>query len=85
VGWAFVTEHWEAILSRFPDNSIPRMLEGITGIIDPTLAPAIHQFLDSQPVPQGEKQIAQARERLDINIAFAQRVGASLAEELARS
>lgn len=85
VAWTFVTEHWEAILSRFPDNSIPRMLEGITGIADPTLAPAIHQFLDSHPVPQGEKQIAQARERLDINVAFAQRVGGSLAEELTRS
>jgi puromycin-sensitive aminopeptidase len=79
----FITEHWEAILSRFPDNSIPRMLEGITGIVDATLAPAIHGFLDTHPIPQGEKQIAQARERLDINVAFAQRVGGSLAKELA--
>jgi puromycin-sensitive aminopeptidase len=85
LAWAFVTERWETILSRFPDNSIPRMLEGITGIVDGSLAPSIHTFLDTHPVPQGEKQIAQARERLDINVSFADRVRADLPSQLAQA
>jgi puromycin-sensitive aminopeptidase len=83
--WEFVTAQWDTLVSRFPSNSIPRMLEGIAGVVDPELAPAIHQFLAAHPIPQGEKQIAQARERLDINVAFGQRVRATLADELAKA
>jgi puromycin-sensitive aminopeptidase len=83
--WEFVTAQWDTLVSRFPSNSIPRMLEGIAGVVDPELAPAIHQFLTAHPIPQGEKQIAQARERLDINVAFGQRVRATLADELAKA
>jgi puromycin-sensitive aminopeptidase len=85
LAWDFVTERWETILARFPDNSIPRMLDGISGIVDAALAPAIRAFLSAHPVPQGEKQIAQASERLDINVAFAQRIGADLVQELTRA
>ncbi len=80
--WEFLTGRWEDLVARFPRNSIPRMLEAVAAIADPDLAPAIHRFLDDHPVPQGERQLAQARERLDINVAFGQRVGSSLAGEL---
>jgi hypothetical protein len=71
-------------VARFPRNSIPRMLEAVAAIADAELAPAIHQFLDAHPVPQGERQLAQARERLDINVAFGQRIAPNLATELSR-
>jgi puromycin-sensitive aminopeptidase len=80
--WDFLEERWETITTRFPDNSIPRMLEGITGITDPALARRIHAFLDAHPVPQGEKPLAQSRERLDINVRFRERFAPSLASEL---
>ena len=80
--WEFLTGRWEDLVARFPRNSIPRMLEAVSAIADPDLAPAIHRFLDDHPVPQGERQLAQASERLDINVAFGQRVGSSLAGEL---
>jgi puromycin-sensitive aminopeptidase len=82
LAWEFLTERWDDLVARFPRNSIPRMLEAIAGIADPDLAPAIHQFLDAHPVPQGERQLAQARERLDINVAFGRRISSSLATEL---
>jgi puromycin-sensitive aminopeptidase len=82
LAWDFIETHWETITSRFPDNSIPRLLEGIGGITDPSLAGRIHRFLDAHPVPQGKKQLDQSRERLDINVAFRQRIAASLAKEL---
>ncbi len=81
-GWEFLTGRWDDLVARFPRNSIPRMLEAVAAIADPELAPAIHQFLDAHPVPQGERQLAQARERLDINVAFGERVRGTLASEL---
>jgi aminopeptidase N len=82
LAWEFLVERWDDLVTRFPRNSIPRLLEAVGTIADPQLAPSIHQFLDAHPVPQGERQVAQARERLDINVAFGQRVAPILASEL---
>jgi puromycin-sensitive aminopeptidase len=82
LAWPFLTEQWEGLLARFPANSIPRLLEAVAALADAELAPDIHRFLDSHPVPQGEQQVAQARERLDVNVAFAERVGPALTAEL---
>jgi len=80
---AFIEDHWDALIDRFPDNSIDRMLDGIAALADPDLAPRIHRFLDAHPVPQAAKQIAQARERLDINVAFRRRIESDLASLMA--
>ncbi len=84
LAWRFLMEHWDQVLGRFPSNSIPRMLDAVSGLADGELAPEVHAFLDSHPVPQGQLQVAQARERFDINVAFAARVGAELAGDLSR-
>ncbi len=81
LAWRFLEEHWETVTARFPSNSLPRMLEGITALADPDLAADIHAFLDAHPLPQ-EKLVAQCRERLDINVAFRQRVADRLVETL---
>jgi len=67
--WAWVTEHWNEANARFPSNSISRMLGGIRAMDDATLADQIEAWLDDHPVPQGEKQLQQARERLRVNVA----------------
>jgi hypothetical protein len=59
--------------ARFPDNSIPRMLDAIAHVVDPGLAHRIHAFLAEHPVPQ-EKLVDQSLEKLDNNGAFATRV-----------
>ncbi|MDP9074312.1 MAG: ERAP1-like C-terminal domain-containing protein, partial [Actinomycetota bacterium] len=84
LAWEFLEQRWAAVTSRFPDNSIPRMLDGIASITDAGLAVAIHAFLDAHPIPQ-QKLLAQALERLDINVAFAGRVGGELPGALARA
>jgi puromycin-sensitive aminopeptidase len=80
--WTFIERHWDTITKRFPDNSIGRMLEGVAAVADPELAPRAHRFLEGHPVPQAEKQVAQARERMDINVAFRRRVEGELAPVL---
>jgi puromycin-sensitive aminopeptidase len=81
LAWPFIEEHWDSIRTRFPDNSIPRMLESISAITDPELAPRIHAFLEANPVPQ-KKLVAQSLEKLDNNVAFAERVGPTLPDAL---
>ncbi|HWH34118.1 MAG TPA: M1 family metallopeptidase [Acidimicrobiales bacterium] len=82
--WAFLEEHWGAVTARFPDNSIPVMLGGITGLSTPELAPRVASFLDDHPVPQGALSVAQHRERLAVNVALREREADRLTRWLAR-
>ena len=82
VAWAFVEEHWEAILGRFPDNTISSMLGGITALSTPEQAERVEAFLDDHPVPQGARTITQHRERLRVNVALRARESGRVAEWL---
>jgi puromycin-sensitive aminopeptidase len=77
LAWPFIQQHWDTIRSRFPGNSIPRMLEAMSSVTDAALARAIHAFLDEHPVPQ-ETLVAQSLEKLDNSVAFADRVAPDL-------
>jgi puromycin-sensitive aminopeptidase len=71
--WRWIEEHWDELRQRFPSKLLPRMLEGITALVDPEVAAEVHRFLDAHPVPGGDLLIGQTRERLDVNVAFRQR------------
>ena len=74
--WAFVRDNWAAITERFPDNAIPRMLEGIVGLSTPMLADDIVAFFApgaGHDLPQGAKQLSQHLERLAVHRAFRER------------
>ena len=80
--WDFVTTNWDDLDERFPSNSIPRMLSGVTALDEPDLVEAVASFLDDHPIPQAGKQVDQHLERQRINAAFrareAERLTASL-------
>ena len=77
--WAFLTDHWDDLAGVFPSNSLARMLEGVVALDRPEPAADVHRFLDAHPVPQGAKQVAQHRERLDVNVALRRRAAEALA------
>ncbi|MGH9123886.1 MAG: M1 family metallopeptidase [Acidimicrobiales bacterium] len=77
LAWRFVEAHWDEMLTRFPDNSIPRMIDAIANVVDAELAVRILAWLDHHPAPQ-PKIIAQAREKMGNNLAFARREAAGL-------
>ena len=68
-GWAFMKEHWDTMLRQYPDNSIPRMCEGIIGLATAELAADVEEFFGKHPVKQGTKQMEQHLERLRIAVA----------------
>jgi puromycin-sensitive aminopeptidase len=84
--WAFVKERWEELLGRLPDNTIPRMTEGVSALWRPSeLAADVHAFFADHPLRSGQRTLQQTLERLDVNQAFAAREGPGLGAMLERA
>jgi puromycin-sensitive aminopeptidase len=82
LAWSFVTEHWDELNERFPSNSIVRMLSGIRTLTEPEVADAVYAFFEIHEVPQGDKQLAQHLERLEVGVALRARDAETLAHHL---
>ncbi|CAN5826440.1 M1 family metallopeptidase [soil metagenome] len=82
LAWAFVKDRWEALNTRFPSNSIVRMLEGIRALSTPGLAADVEEFFTHHEVPQGARTLTQHVERLRVNVALREREAEDLAASL---
>ena len=66
--WAFMKARWDEMLRQYPDNSIPRMCEGIIGLATVELEADARDFFAKRPVKQGQKQLEQHLERLRVAV-----------------
>jgi puromycin-sensitive aminopeptidase len=81
--WTRLTETWDAVLERFPKNAAPRIVEGITALCgDAEFAERAIAFLHDNPLSSSPRRVAQAIERLGINVAFGTRERTGLVESL---
>jgi puromycin-sensitive aminopeptidase len=71
--WPFLKTHWAEMVRQYPDNSIPRMCEGIIGLVSRELEADVRAFFASHPVKQGAKQMEQHLERLHIAVLCKER------------
>ncbi|HWH77339.1 MAG TPA: ERAP1-like C-terminal domain-containing protein, partial [Candidatus Binatus sp.] len=71
--WSFLKRNWENMLRQYPDNSIPRMCEGIIGLATAELEIDVKEFFNQHPVKQGSKQMEQHLERLRVAVACRER------------
>ncbi len=78
LAWNHIKSSWEYIRSKYPDNSIARMLEGMTALVCPDMEKDVLQFLKDNPVKQGGKTIDQHLERLHVAVKFKEREGKNL-------
>ncbi len=84
--WQHIEDHWEEIIERFPDNAIPRMLEGVRSLVgDLGLSKRVQGFLLAHPLPSGKKSIEQSIERLQVNTAFMLKQGPGLSNAISRA
>lgn len=67
--WSFLKARWDDMVRLYPDNSIPRMCEGIIGLVTPELEADVQDFFGKHPVKQGTKQMDQHLERLRVALA----------------
>lgn len=71
--WKFLKENWETLLEKFPDNTVPRMLSGISALVSEEsygLENEVRDFLKNHKIASGEKSIQQTLERYSVNLAF---------------
>jgi hypothetical protein len=73
-----VADRWDDLGERYPDNAIPRLLEGIQNIGDPAVADAIDTFFETHSVPQAGQSLFQHLERMRVSVALRARLGAAL-------
>jgi len=66
--WWFLKVHWDEMLRQYPDNSIPRMCEGVVGLVTEELEEDVREFFAQHPVKQGTKQMEQHLERLRVAV-----------------
>ena len=71
--WSFLKTHWNDMNRQYPDNAIPRMCEGVIGLVTPELEKNVINFFSAHPVKQGSKQIEQHLERLRVSVACQER------------
>lgn len=82
--WEFVKKNWEEIHQKYPDNSIPRLLEGITALVDGALEKDVVEFIKKHPVKAGAKTVDQHLERLHVAVKFKAREAKALKETFAK-
>ncbi len=81
--WERVTENWDTMLDRFPKNAPPRILETLPALCaDADFAERAIAFLHEHPLASGPRRVDQSVERLRVNVAFAARERAGLADSL---
>lgn len=77
--WKNLKTHWDDLVQAIPTMMVRSVLAGLPALSEPELAEEIHAFFAETEVVGGEKALAQTLENLDVNVAWAQRDGASLA------
>lgn len=80
--WDFIAQRWEVLIERFPANSIVRMLAGVATIGDRSWAGAVEAFMQTHPVPQGEKTMAQNLERMGNRVRVRERESERFSRDL---
>ena len=71
--WVFVRDRWDDIRGRFSASLIPRLLDGITWLVDDASVADVPRFLAEHPVPEGTRVIAQHLERQRVHRALVDR------------
>jgi hypothetical protein len=74
LAWRWVEQQWDQLQERLPPSLVARIFEGITALVDPEVAQAVHAFTASHDLPLAGPRVDQLLERMDINVALAGRL-----------
>ncbi len=80
--WSWIEANQERIVARFPRNLLIRLLDGVVGFVDRDLVATVHAFFATTDLPVGGARVAQLEERMDVNVAFGERVRPEIATTL---
>ena len=81
--WRAFSARYDEAINRFPAGRTASAAVGVSTLFaNGALAGEVRAFHTAHPLSAGQRQVEQALERLDINVAFAHRVGGTLTEQL---
>ena len=80
LAWEAIEAHWQEMLVRWPPKIMHRTLESLPALVaaGESMAERVESWLDAHPMTRGSRQVAQSRERLEVNLAFKRRTAALL-------
>ncbi len=68
--WAFLRDHWDQALDRFPSNTIVRMVDSVSTLSTPEQVDDTVAFFAEHPIEQATKTLEQILERQQVNTRF---------------
>jgi puromycin-sensitive aminopeptidase len=80
--WEFFQKNWDKFIEQYPQNTIPRMSEGVTYLVDPVIEKQVIEFFKNHKVKQGGKTIDQHLEKLHVAVLFKQREASNIASAI---
>ncbi len=83
--WQFVRQRWDEANTRFPSNTIVRMVDSVKLLTEPEVAADVQAFFAEHPIEQAAKTLDQILERQRVNVALRARERDRLAEALSGS
>ena len=83
--WQFVRQHWDEANTRFPSNTIVRMVDSVKVLTEPEVVADVQAFFAEHPIEQAAKTLDQILERQRVNVALRAREHDRLAEALTGS
>jgi puromycin-sensitive aminopeptidase len=78
--WRFVREHWSELGTRFPANTIVRMIDPVKLLIRPEQQLDVAGFFAEHAIPQSAKTLQQVLERQRVNAAVRERDAEALGQ-----
>ncbi len=70
LAWNFMKENWDIMMKTYPEVMIPRMCEGVTGLISEDLLLDAQSHFEQNDVKQGHRTISQHLEKLAVGVYF---------------
>ena len=83
--WVAVRDRWGDVRSRFSGSLVPRLLDGVTWLVDDASLADVPRFLEANPVPEGARVIAQHLERQRVHASAVARERERLSAALLRA
>lgn len=80
IAWQFLKENWQAMITRYPENGVVRMVSAVSALDKAELADDVRDFFAKNPVKSGDMAVAQALEQLSINVQLRKREAGNLAQ-----
>ncbi len=83
LAWEFLKKNWDEMVKLYPENSLPRMCEGVTNLVSAELEQDVKRFFEEHKVRQGGKTVDQHLEKLRVAVLFKERESKRAAGALA--